>query len=58
MYDQSSSNGSSRAVVYANSNKMMVKFPAWNTTDRENSYSWNADIASRQVIRIALFDVI
>ncbi|XP_057364884.1 uncharacterized protein LOC130685586 [Daphnia carinata] len=34
-------NGSSRASVYSYGRKTLVKFPAWNSLEREREYSWN-----------------
>lgn len=34
-------NGSSKASIYSFGRKTLVKFPAWNSLERENEYSWN-----------------
>ncbi|KAI9562182.1 hypothetical protein GHT06_013147 [Daphnia sinensis] len=34
-------NGSSRASIYSYGKKALVKFPAWNSVEREREYSWN-----------------
>lgn len=34
-------NGSSRASIYSFSRKTLIKFPAWNSLEREREYSWN-----------------
>lgn len=34
-------NGSSKTSIYSHGRKMLVKFPAWNSLEREREYSWN-----------------